>query len=164
MKKATQDVFLTRVFDAPRELVFAAWIDPQQLVKWFAPGDCSISYKYADIRPGGSYHSCIDDPVHGQCWCKGTYQEISFPDKIVFTMEMTNAEGQDMESGNTGKAEQWPAKTIVTINFSDNRGKTHVSLHQTVSASLAQKTGALPSWFLMLDKLDSILQPSNQIS
>ncbi len=77
-----QDVLITHVFDAPREMVFRAWTDAEQLKKWFAPDGCTIQFKKADIRQGGSYHSCIYNPVHGDCWCKGSYLEVTFHLKL----------------------------------------------------------------------------------
>ncbi|WP_423146182.1 SRPBCC family protein [Rubrolithibacter danxiaensis] len=156
-----KEVYLTHVFNASREMVFNAWTDLEQLLKWFAPGDCRIEYQEIDVRTGGTYHSCIHDPVHGECWCKGTYLEVTYPERLVFTMEMTDREGNDVSSPDAGKDEQWPARTLVTINFTEIDRKTHLSLHQTVSEKLADRTGARPSWINMLEKLDSMLGNNN---
>ena len=157
-EKADQEVFLTHVFNANREMVFAAWTDPEQLLKWFAPEGCSISYSKLDIQDNGTYHSCIHDPVHGECWCKGTYLEITFPEKIVYTIEMTDRNESDLNSINTGKDEEWPSKTTLTVKFKELDGKTLLSLHQTVSEKLANRTGALPSWKNMLERLSLMLE------
>lgn len=155
---ADKDVFLSHVFNAPREMVFTAWIDPEQLLKWFAPKGCSINYEKIDVKTGGIYHSCILDPVHGECWCKGTYLEVTFPEKIVCTMEITDREGNDINSTDAGKDDMWPTKTILTITFTEIGGKTHLSLHQTVSEKLANRTGALPGWINMLERLTTMLE------
>lgn len=157
-----KEVFITHIFNADRETVFAAWTDPGQLLKWFAPSGCSIIYQKIDVRTGGSYHSCILDPVNGECWCKGTYLEVVFPEKIVYTAEMTDRNNNDIASVDAGKDENWPAKTIVTIKLTETDGKTHLSLHQTVSESLANRTGALPGWINMLEKLALMIDESNK--
>lgn len=157
IQKADEEVQLSHVFDAPRETVFRAWTDPEQLLKWFSPQGTRITYKKIDIHTGGTYHSCIHDPVHGECWCKGTYIEVTFPEKLVYTIEMTDENGNDVNPIQGGKNENWPAKTLLTITFTEVDEKTHLSLHQTVSADLAKRTGALPSWISMLEKLASLL-------
>ena len=59
---AARDVLITRDFDAPRDLVFRAWTDPDRLARWHAPRGCTIEYRAIDVRPGGSFHSCIRAP------------------------------------------------------------------------------------------------------
>lgn len=83
-KNKEKELFITHLFDAPVEMVFQAWTDPEQLTKWYAPDGCSISYKHLELKEKGSFHSCIHDPVHGDCWVKGTYLEINAPEKLVF--------------------------------------------------------------------------------
>lgn len=151
------EVFLTHRFNAPRELVFQAWTDPQQLLQWYAPDGCRIEFKNIDVKSGGTYHSCIHDPVYGECWCKGEYIDILYPEKLVFTMEMTDASGSEISSEAAGKDEAWPSKTTVTVTFEEADGQTILTLHQTVSAVLAQKTGALPGWRNMLDRLSAMV-------
>src|SRR5262249_39726825 len=64
-KSDDQMVFITRVFDAPRELVFKAWTDAEHMKQWFAPNGCTIHIEKMDIRPGGSFHTCISNPSFG---------------------------------------------------------------------------------------------------
>lgn len=51
----------------------------------------------------------------------------------------------------------WPAETVVTVTFTEQHGKTSLTLHQTVDKSLAKRTGAYPSWLNMLDNLANLL-------
>ncbi|HLP20169.1 MAG TPA: SRPBCC domain-containing protein [Chitinophagales bacterium] len=149
----SKEVHITHVFNAERELVFKAWTDPEQLAKWYAPDGCTISFAKADIKQGGQYLSCVHVPTYGDCWCKGTYQVVDAPNKLVFTMEVTDETGKDVTPAEAGMAEGWPQVTTVTVTFFDMDGKTKIELHQTVSEELAKKTGAYPSWISMFDKL-----------
>ncbi len=146
-------VVITRIFDAPRELVFAAWTDPERLVQWYAPQGCTIEYRQIDIRQGGTFHSCIHTPNGFHCWCIGEYREIIVPEKIVCTMVISNENGDRIQSADAGHESDWPAETILTVTFADEAGKTKLTLHQNVRESVAQRTGALPSWLQMLDRL-----------
>lgn len=150
-------VVITRAFDAPRELVFAAWTDPARLVRWFAPAGCSITFPEIDIRSGGGFHSCIHTPDGKDCWCKGVYREVTPPERIVFTMNIADEHGNLLGPLEAGMDPEWPRETTVTVTFAAADGKTELTLYQTVDEALAKRTGAYPSWLSMLDRLDAEL-------
>jgi len=152
-KSTGREVLIERIFDAPRELVFKAWTDPECLIRWYAPRGCTIYFSKLDIRPGGEFHSCIQNPKFGDCWCKGAYSQIVVPERIVFSMVMADEKGNTVEPAVVGHDPHWPRETTVTVTFADHKGRTKLVLRQTVLASLAAKTGALPGWIEMLDRL-----------
>ena len=153
LDRPEREVFITRVFDAPRELVFAAWTDPEHLARWFAPNGCSVRFRQLDFRAGGAFHSCIHTPDGHDCWCAGVYREIAAPERIVFTMAVADANGDLIEPVDAGMDPDWPRETVVTVTFAELGGGTELTLRQTVSESLAKRTGAHPSWLQMLDRL-----------
>ncbi|MES3019646.1 MAG: SRPBCC domain-containing protein [Bacteroidota bacterium] len=151
-------VHITRVFDAPRELVFNAWIDPAQLLKWYAPTGCSISFPRIDVKNGGTFLSCIVIPNGKECWCTGTYREVIYPERIVHTMSVSDENGNLISAEEAGMDPEWPEETTLTITFEELDGKTKLTLHQTVSETLAKRTGAYPSWLIMFDRLTDLLK------
>lgn len=155
MEKNSKEVFITYTFDAPRELVFEAWTDPEQLNNWYAPDGCTIEFRSIDVKEGGTFHFCIHDPVHGECWIKGVYKEILFPEKLVFSMILTNEEGISVNAVEAGKNEGWPNETVTTVIFTSIGNQTQLSLHQTVLEEEAKKTGAYQSWIKMFNKLNT---------
>jgi uncharacterized protein YndB with AHSA1/START domain len=150
---ATSEVVITRVFDAPRSLVFRAWTDPDQLHRWFAPRDCTIEFRTIEPRPGGAFHSCIRSPDGHECWCKGVYREVVEPERLVYTMEIADEMGNSVDPEDAGMDPEWPRETILTVTFVEEGQGTRLTLHQTVLESLARRTGAHPSWLDMLDRL-----------
>ncbi|HVK14471.1 MAG TPA: SRPBCC domain-containing protein [Gemmataceae bacterium] len=148
-----REVLITRVFDAPRDLVFRAWADPERLTRWYAPPGCAIRFAAIDVRPGGRFHSCITIPNGHECWCVGEYREVAPPGRLVFTMVSADAAGNVVEPTDVGMDPDWPRETVVTVTFEDAGGKTRLTLHQTVSEVVAKRTGAYPSWLAMLDRL-----------
>jgi uncharacterized protein YndB with AHSA1/START domain len=153
-----KEVYIRHVFKAERELVFKAWTGPKELPHWYAPRGCEIIFKELDIREGGRFHSCVKDPEFGDCWCKGTYLKVEFPHLLVYTMELADAAGKNVDAADAGMDEGWPAITTVTVTFNELADGTEVILHQTVSEPLAKKTGAYPSWINMLTRLEKILE------
>ncbi len=152
-KPSEQEVLITRVFDAPRELVFRAWTDPEHLMRWSAPKGCTTHFLKLDFHQGGTFHSCIRSPEGHECWCKGVYREIVVPEMIVFTLEISDEYGNSVEPADVGMDPDWPRETSVTVTFAELGGTTKLTLHQTVPESLAKRTGAHPSWIEMLDRL-----------
>jgi uncharacterized protein YndB with AHSA1/START domain len=146
-------VLITRTFDAPRESVFHAFSNVESLRRWYAPHGCEIHFRMLDFRVGGAFQSCIKIPGGKECWCRGVYLEIQKPERIVYTMAMCDKDGTLTDPRELGMDPEWPAETKVTLTFAEAAGKTLLTLHQTVSESLARKTGAHPSWLMMFDKL-----------
>jgi len=148
-----REFVITRVFDAPRELVFSAWTDPKHMARWYAPNGCTIRFSKIDLRQGGTFHSCIRTKDGHDCWCRGVYREIVKPERIIYTLAIADEKGNSVEPADAGMDPDWPAETIVTVTFAEHDGKTTLTLHQTVPESLAKRTGAHPSWIEMLDRL-----------
>lgn len=156
----SKELFITHLFDAPRELVFQAWTDPEQLKHWYAPDGCTIEFKTITVKEGGTFHSCIHDPIHGQCWIKGVYQKVIFPEKLVFTGVLTNEQGQNVQSAESGKPEDWPVEIITTVIFTSIGNQTSLSIHQTVPEEDAKQTGAYQSWIKMFNRLNQLIAAS----
>jgi uncharacterized protein YndB with AHSA1/START domain len=152
-ERGDRSVVITRVFDAPRELVFEAWTDPDHLMRWFAPQGCTVQFRAMDFRPGGAFHCVIRNPRVHDCWSRGVYHEIVVPERIVYSIATADENGDLAEPADVGMDPDWPRETTVTVTFAEEAGKTRLVLHQTVSESLAKRTGAHPSWIEMLDRL-----------
>ena len=156
MENNSKELFITHFFNAPRELVFQAWTNPQHLVEWYAPDGCTIEFKHIDVRENGNFHSCIHDPVHGDCWITGTYLEITEPEKLVFTMVLSNEQGISVDSITAGKPGDWPKEIITTVSFEAVNDQTKLTVHQTVSEADAKQTGAYQSWLKMFRRLEEM--------
>lgn len=154
---ADREVLITRMIDAPRALVFKAWTTPQHLAQWFAPHGCAIEFIRLDVRLGGTIHSCIRSPQGDECWCVGEYVELAEPARIAYTMALADSAGKRLPSAAAGKDDDWPSETTVTVTFDEVGGRTRLTLHQTVREDVARRTGALPSWLQMLDRLEKLL-------
>jgi len=153
-----KELLITHLFDAAPELVFKAWTDPEHLQHWYAPDGCTISFKSIDVSVGGKFHSVIHDPVHGDCWIVGDYKEVKAPEKLVFSMLLSNEQGDLVTANAAGKSDEWPEAILTTVTFTAVGNQTKVTLHQTVDELEAKKTGAYQSWFSMFDRLQKMLK------
>jgi uncharacterized protein YndB with AHSA1/START domain len=152
-KPSQREVVITRVFDAPREAVFRAWTDPEQLGRWFAPRGCTVEFRTLELRESGEFHSCMRSPNGHTCCCKGVYRELAAPERIVFTMAVADEDGAAIDPAEAGMDPQWPRETTVTVTLIEVGEGTRLTLHQAVEASIAERTEALACWQEMFDRL-----------
>lgn len=151
-KTAERELVITRVVDAPRDLVFKAWTEPERLMRWYGPKGFTMPYCKIDLRPGGTFHCGMRSPEGREHWEKGTYLEIVPPERIVYTDILSDAEGNTIDPAQFGMND-WPAETVVTVTFAEHEGKTKITLHQTILESVAKRTGAHRAWLEALDRL-----------
>lgn len=140
------ELYLTRVFNAPREIVFKAWTDPEQMKQWLGPRDFPAVHVEMDLRPGGAWRACLR-PVHGgpDLWQGGYYREITVPEKLVYTFawdEPHPAHGHEM---------------LVTAVFTEQDGRTRLVFRQTGLPSAAERDGHQGGWTSTFDRLDDFL-------
>jgi uncharacterized protein YndB with AHSA1/START domain len=137
-----QEMVITRVFDAPRELVFACWTEPEHLQHWQgAPRGFTVTSSESDIRPGGFFRICMRSPEGVDRWLEGGYREIVKPERLVYTHVWLDANQQRGQ------------ETLVTITFAERDGKTELTLRQTGFASVEARDGHGYGWRSALDVL-----------
>jgi len=103
-----------RIFDAPRELVFAAWTDPKHLAQWWGPTGFTTTTHSIDIREGGVWRFVMHGPDGRDYQNRITYDEIVKPERIVYR----HGGGDDVE----------PVQFHTTVTFEDVGGKTRLTL------------------------------------
>ncbi|MBX9448606.1 MAG: SRPBCC domain-containing protein [Taibaiella sp.] len=114
----------------PSGRFFDAWTDPEKLRHWYAPDGCTIEFKSIDVTQGGQFHSCVRDPVHGDCWIMGTYLEIRPPEKLSFTMQLSDESGRVSDASKAGKPAGWPQEILTTVSFEAIGDQTKITIHQ----------------------------------
>ncbi|HVY08107.1 MAG TPA: SRPBCC domain-containing protein [Burkholderiales bacterium] len=129
-----RELLLTRVFDAPRDVVFRAWTDPEQLAQWYGPEGFTLSFLEMDLRPGGAWKKCMRSPEGKEYWRHGIYLEISPPRRIAFTY-LSDDPNSDPEH-----------ETIVTVTFAEQGGKTLLTLRQANFDSVAARDAHNFGW------------------
>ncbi len=136
---------ITRIFAAPRHLVFEAWTKNEHLREWCAPKGFTIPFSEGDLRPGGKWRSCMRTPDGTDCWLSGVYRSI-VPDELV---EFTQAWEEDGKRGH---------ETVVTVKLSDHGKKTKMVLRQSRFESVASRDGHKGGWSQCLDRLAAHLK------
>jgi uncharacterized protein YndB with AHSA1/START domain len=87
-----REIHIERVFDAPRDLVFSTYTDPELIAEWWGPRDGETIVDHMDVRPGGSWRFVARSDA-GETAFRGTYREVSPPERIVQTFEWEGMPG-----------------------------------------------------------------------
>ena len=149
------ELVMTRLFDAPRELVFQAWTDPEHLRRWEnAPIGFTVTTEKSDIRPGGEFKVCMRSPEGVDHWLQGVYKEVVPPSRLSFTHTWLRADGSP------------GVETFVTLTFAERGNMTELTLHQTGFDTTSSRDGHNRGWDSTFDRLAGYLaqlgaQPSH---
>jgi len=106
-------IIARRIFDAPRELVFAAWTDPTHLAQWWGPTGFTTTTHTFDMRPGGVWRFVMHGPDGRDYQNRVTYEEVVPPERIAYR----HGGGEDVE----------PAQFRQSITFEDLGGRTRLT-------------------------------------
>jgi len=144
-ESAERELVLTRVFDAPRRLVFKAWTEPERVVRWWGPQGFTMPSCTMDVRPGGAFRFCMRSPEGTDHWLRGVYREIVEPERLVLTWAWEDAKGKPGH------------ETLVTVTFAEHGGKTKLTVHHAVFESVTIRDEHVRGWTEALDRLAQYL-------
>ena len=159
---AAEDFVISRVLDAPRELVWKVFTDPEHLKRWWGPKGFTARTAKMDFRVGGMYHYCMTSPDGHEMWGKFVYHEIVPPERLVFVNSFSDENG-----GLTRHpmSPSWPLETLSTFTFDEKDGKTLFTIRWSpLNASQTERKtfeegrkGMQQGWGGTLDQLEAYL-------
>jgi uncharacterized protein YndB with AHSA1/START domain len=149
---------VTRVFDAPRELVWKAWTDPKYVMQWWGPKGFTSPYCTMDFRVGGKFLCCMRTPDGQDFWNGGEYHEIVPYEKIVSSMYFSDAKGNKVEAAEYGIEHEAIEDAYDVITFEDlGNGKTKLTFIGNETAESAKASGQAEGWSQILDKIADVI-------
>jgi uncharacterized protein YndB with AHSA1/START domain len=121
-----QPFVISRVFDAPRELVWKCFTDPERMKQWWGPKGVTVVHSKMDLRVGGTYHYAMKTPDGSVMWGRQVYREITPPERIVLINAFSD------EAGGLTRhplAPTWPIETFSVFTFEElPDGKTRFTV------------------------------------
>jgi uncharacterized protein YndB with AHSA1/START domain len=146
---AEREITITRMFDAPRAVVFRAWTDAGQLAQWWGPKGFTNPVCEIDVRVGGAIRIHMRSPDGDIYPMKGEFREIVPPERLVFTNIAVDAAGSPIIEG------------LTTVTFAEKGGKTTMTLHThgraVVDYAVGYLKGMEAGWTGSIDKLKTLL-------
>ena len=154
---AADEVVITRIFDAPRELVWQAWTEPEHLMRWWGPKDFTAPTCKTDLRVGGKYLYCMRSPEGQEFWSTGTYREIVPPERLVVTDSFADKDGNVVPASNYGLGDDFPLELQVTVTLEEYQGKTKMTLRHVGLPAGQIREMTETGWNESFDKLGESL-------
>jgi uncharacterized protein YndB with AHSA1/START domain len=154
---ATRELVIERVFDAPRELVWKAFTQPEHVMRWFGPKGFTSPVSQIDLRVGGKYLNCMRSPDGQDYWSTGVYREIVPPERLVYTDSFADADGNPVSASYYGLGDDWGYELLVTLTLADLGGKTKLTLSQLGLPESVINEQTLAGWNESFDKLAASL-------
>src|SRR5260370_13865221 len=140
-----RELVITRVLDAPRELVFRLWTDPKHMAQWWGPRGFTNPVCEMDVRPGGAWRIVMRGPDGFEYPGRGVYREVVEPERLVFTNLAVDREGNTLLEG------------LTTVIFAEHGGKTKLTLQTSAVGLVADAArmleGMEQGWTQSLERL-----------
>jgi uncharacterized protein YndB with AHSA1/START domain len=142
-----REIGMTRVFNAPRELVYQAYTDPNHVPHWWGPRRMTTTVNTMDVRPGGAWRVVQRDPEGNEYGFRGEYREVVPPERLVYTFEFEGMPGHIL--GETVTFEEQDGKTTVTSTALFDSVEDRDGMLES-----GMESGAIESW----DRLAELLE------
>ena len=146
-------VVIERSFDAPRDLVWRMWTEPEHFKAWYGPGGATLPVAQMDVRVGGMRLVCmaVETPRGPmEMWFTGEYVEVVAPERLVYTESMSDEQGNVLSAEEAGLPPGHPATTEVTVALEDLGGRTRMVL---THAGIPEDSPGAAGWQMALEKL-----------
>ncbi|MFA7382278.1 MAG: SRPBCC domain-containing protein [Desulfurivibrionaceae bacterium] len=155
-----QDLVIVRSFNAPRELVWQAWTEPERCMRWWGPKGFTTPACKIDLRVGGAYLNCMRSPEGQDFWSTGVYREVVRPERIVCTDSFADADGKVVPATHYGMSADFPLELLITVTFAEDGGKTRLTLKHAGLPSGEDFDNCRTGWNESFDKLNEFLAKS----
>ncbi|MNR27120.1 hypothetical protein D3C85_1443760 [compost metagenome] len=116
---------ITRIINAPRELVFQVWTTPEHLAAWWGPAGMDLTVVSLDVRPGGSFHYGMKSPDGFEMFGKFAYHEVVSPEKLSYVTSFADAEGNVIRAP---FSPIFPLEIMNHLTFTEEDGKTILTM------------------------------------
>jgi len=157
-KKKESNLIITRIFDAPRQLVWKAWTEPERVKRWWGPKGFTSPFCRIDLRVGGTHLYCMQSPEGRDYWSTGVYRDIVPPERIVCTNSFADEKGNVVPASRYGMSGDWPRELVVTVTFEEHEGRTKFTLRHAGLPSDEMRDLARAGWNESFDKLAESLR------
>ena len=149
---------VTRIFDAPRELVWKAWTDPKYVMQWWGPKGFTTPICKMDFRVGGKFLICTTTPDGQEFWHGGEYHKIVPHEKIISSMYFSDSEGNKVEPAQLGIEHEAIEGANDVILFEDlGNGQTKLTFIGNEPMESAKNSGQLEGMNQVLDKVAAVV-------
>ena len=150
---AQDDVVIERSFDAPVEVIWQMWTDPEHFKAWYRPDGASIPIARMDVRVGGTRQVCMEIQTPNgpmQMWFTGKYRAVVVNERLVYTESMSDENGNVKSPADMGMPEGHPTTTEIRVELEDVGGTTKMVM---THVGIPRGSPGAAGWTMAFDKL-----------
>ena len=151
---SSQDaVTIERTFDAPVDLIWKMWTDPEHFKAWYGPEGATIPVAKMDVRVGGTRLVSMEMQTPNgtmEMWFTGEYIEVVENERLVYTESMSDQNGNVSSASDMGRPEGHPTTTEVRVELEDVGGRTKMVM---THAGVPSDSPGASGWTMAFDKL-----------
>ena len=146
-------VVIERTLDAPVDLIWQMWTDPEHFQAWYGPTGAKIPVANLDVQVGGTRLICMEmETPNGpmQMWFTGEFREVIVNERLVYTDSMSDEEGNVLSPADMGMPPGHPETTEVIVQLEDLGDSTKMVM---THVGVAADSGGAGGWAMAIDKL-----------
>ena len=146
-------VVIERTFEAPVDLVWRMWTEPEHFAAWYGPAGATIPVARMDLRVGGARLVCMEvETANGamRMWFTGVYRELVENKRLVYTESMSDESGNLLSPSAMGLPEGHPTTTEVLVELDDLGGRTRMTV---THVGVPEDSPGAAGWRVALDRL-----------
>lgn len=151
------EIVITRLFDAPRDLTWRAWTEPELVMQWWGPKNYTSPSCKIDLRVGGTNLYCMRSPEGRDFWSTGVYREIKKPGRIVCTDSFADEKGNVVPATYYGMSPDFPLEMLLTVTFEVQAGRTKLTLRHAGIPAGDMRDQTRAGWNESLDKFAGVV-------
>jgi uncharacterized protein YndB with AHSA1/START domain len=146
-------VAIERMIDAPADLVWRMWTEPEHFAAWYGPSGASIPVARMDVRVGGTRLVCMEmETPNGtmRMWFTGKYLEVVEHKRLVYTESMSDENGNVLDPSEMGMPPGHPTTTEIIVDLDDLGGRTRMTM---THVGVPEDSAGAAGWRMAFDKL-----------
>jgi uncharacterized protein YndB with AHSA1/START domain len=152
-----ESVVIERSFDAPIDLIWRMWTEPDHFKAWYGPQGAAIPVAKMDVRVGGSRLVGMEmETPNGlmQMWFTGTYREVVENERLVYTESMSDESGKVLSASDMGMPDGHPTTTEVIVELKEVGGRTTMVM---THVGIPKDSPGAAGWTMAFDKLADLV-------
>ncbi len=151
-------VVIERTFNAPIDVMWQMWTDPEHFKAWYGPTGATIPVAEMDVRTGGTRLVCMEVQTPNgsmQMWFTGEYREVVENERLVYTESMSDEHGNVQSPADMGMPESHPTTTEIRVELEDLDGRTKMVM---THAGIPSDSPGAAGWEMAFSKLATVLE------